>query len=50
MSANGLNLEFFFFLTGCLTKAKEPCLPYYLPLPGKEKRWIHAYPNGISAK
>ena len=28
-SKTGLNSEFFFW-TGCLTKAKEPSLPYYL--------------------
>ena len=29
---SGLNSEFFFSSTGCLTKAKEPCLPYYLKI------------------
>ena len=29
-STAGLNSEFFFLQTGCLTKAKEPNLPYYL--------------------
>ena len=28
----GLNSEFSFSQTGCLTKAKEPSLPYYLPI------------------
>ena len=29
-SATGLNAVFSFILTRCLTKAKEPILPYYL--------------------
>ena len=28
----GLNPEFFFFLTSCLTKAKEHSLSYYSPI------------------
>ena len=28
----GLNSEFSFSLTGCVTKVKEPSLPYYLPI------------------
>ena len=28
------------FLLDCLTKAKEPSLPYYLPI--ATERWIHA--------
>ena len=27
----------FFFLSVCLTKAKEPSLPYYLPIDGVEE-------------
>ena len=30
----GLNSEFSFPLTSCLTKAEEPSLPYYLPIAG----------------
>ena len=30
-----LNSEISFSKTGCLTKAKEPSLPYYLPLAGR---------------
>ena len=30
----GLNSEFSFSLTSCLTKAEEPSLPYYLPIAG----------------
>ena len=33
-SLTGLNSEFSFFLTSCLTKAEEPSLPYYLPIAG----------------
>ena len=33
-SLTGLNSEFSFSLTSCLTKAKEPNLSYYLPIAG----------------
>ena len=33
-SLTGLNSEFSFSLTCCLTKAEEPSLPYYLPIAG----------------
>ena len=33
-SLTGLNSQFSFSYTGCLTKAKEPSLPYYLPADG----------------
>ena len=33
-SLTGLNSEFSFSLTSCLTKAEEPSLPYYLPIVG----------------
>ena len=33
-SLTGLNSEFSFSLTSCLTKAEEPSLPYYLPIAG----------------
>ncbi len=33
-SFTGLNSEFSFSLTSCLTKAEEPSLPYYLPIAG----------------
>ena len=33
-SLTGLNSEFSFSETSCLTKAKEPSLPYYLPIAG----------------
>ena len=36
-SLTGFNSEFSFSLTGCLTKAKEPSLYYYLTIAG---RWI----------
>ena len=33
-SLTGLNSEFSFSQTSCHTKAKEPSLPYYLPIAG----------------
>ena len=33
-SLTGLNLEFSFSYTSCLTKAEEISLPYYLPIAG----------------
>ena len=33
-STTGLNSEFSFSKTSCLTKAEEPSLPYYLPIVG----------------
>ena len=33
-SLTGLNSEFSFSCTSCLTKAEEPSLPYYLPIGG----------------
>ena len=34
MSLTGLNSEFSFSYTSCLTKAEEPSLPYHLPIAG----------------
>ena len=34
VNLSGLNSEFFFSKTSCLTKAEEPSLPYYLPIAG----------------
>ena len=34
-SLSGLNSEFSFSLTSCLTKAEESNLPYYLPIAGE---------------
>ena len=34
-SLTGLNSEFSFSKTSCLTKAEEPSLPYYLPIAGE---------------
>ena len=48
-SLTGLNSEFSFSLTSCLTKAEEPSLPYYLPIAGGRIFWIHTFPKGISA-
>ena len=36
-SLTGLNLDFYLSNTGCLTKAEEPSLPYYLPI---DEGWI----------
>ena len=33
-SLTGLNSEYSFSSTSCLTKAEEPSLPYYLPIAG----------------
>ena len=33
-SLTGLNSEFSYSKTSCLTKAEEPSLPYYLPIAG----------------
>ena len=48
-SLTGLNSEFSFSETSCLTKAEEPSLPYYLPIAGGRIFWIHTFPKGISA-
>ena len=40
-SLTGLNSEFSFSLTGCLTEAKYLCLSYYLPI---------AVSNSVSSK
>ena len=48
-SLTGLNSEFSFSETRCLTKAEEPSLSYYLHVAGWENNWIHAFPKGISA-
>ena len=47
-SLTGLNSEFSFSLTSCLTKAEEPSLPYYLPIAGGINK-IHTFPKAISA-
>ena len=38
-SLTGLNSEFSFSKTSCLTKAEEPSLPW------RENNWIHTFPN-----
>ena len=40
----------FSFLTSCLTKAKNTVCLAINPWLEKEKRWIHAFPKGISIK
>ena len=48
-SLTGLNSEFSFSQTSCLTKAEEPSLPYYFTHSWRENNWIHSFPKGISA-
>ena len=48
-SSTGLNSEFSFSYTSCLTKAEEPCLPYYFTHSWRENNWIHTFPKGIRA-
>ena len=48
-SLTGLNSEFSFSKTSCLTKAEEPSLPYYFTHSWRENNWIHTFPKGISA-
>ena len=48
-SLTGLNSEFSFSKTYCLTKAEEHSLPYYLPIAGGRIFLIHTFPKGISA-
>ena len=40
---DGLNSQFSSFKTGCLTKTKEPSLPYYLSRDGERGEEIHAF-------
>ena len=42
-------LEAYWKMYDCLTKAEEPSLPYYLPIAGGRIFWIHTFPKGISA-
>ena len=42
-STAGLNSSFSFFYIGCLTKAKEPSLSYYLPIAREDNGWILAF-------
>ena len=48
-SLTGLNSEFSFTQTSCLTKAEEPSLPYYLPIAGGGIIGFITFPKGISA-
>ena len=45
----GLNSEFTFSKISFLNKGKEPSLPYYLPITGRENNWIHTFPKSITA-
>ena len=44
-SLTGLNSEFSFSWTSCLTKAEEPNLPYYLPIAGGRIYGIIPFPR-----
>ena len=44
-SWTGLNSEFCFSYTGCLTKAKKPGMPYYLPIAGGRKIEFIPFPK-----
>ena len=46
-SLSGLNSEFSFFKTSCLTKAKELSLSYYFTHSWRENNWIHTFPKFI---
>ena len=48
-SLTGLNSEFSFSYTSCLTKAEEPSLFYYLPIAGGRIIGFMPFPKGISA-
>ena len=44
-SLTGLNSEFSFSWTSCLSKAEEPCLSYYLPKAGGRIIWFIPFPR-----
>ena len=44
-SLTGLNSEFSFSWTSCLTKAEEPSLSYYLPIAGRRIIGFIAFPR-----
>ena len=48
-SLTGLNSDFSFSKTSCLTKAEEPSLSYYLPIAGGRIIGFIPFPKGISA-
>ena len=48
-SLTGLNSEFVFSCTGCLTKAEELSLPYYSPHNWRENNWIYIFSKVLSA-
>ena len=41
----GLNSEYSFSWTSCLTKTEEPCLSYYLPIDGGRIIWFIPFPR-----
>ena len=46
-SLTGLNSEFSFSYTSCLTKAEEPSLPYYLPIEGGRMIGFIPFPRSL---
>ena len=48
MNSTDLNSDFFFSLTDCHIKVKNPNQLYYLPIDKGENRWIHTITDGIS--
>ena len=42
-----LNWEYSFSYTGCVTKAKGPSLPNYLPIAGR-KEWFILFPKALA--
>ena len=42
------NFEFSFSYNGCLNKAKELCLPFYLPITGGRMKGISSISSAIS--
>ena len=43
----GLNSEFSFSLTGCPTKAREPSLPYYLPITDERREILLPFQRAL---
>ena len=43
----GLNSEFSFSYIGYHVKAKQPCLPCYLPIAGSRRKWLMPFPKAF---
>ena len=46
-SKAGLNSEFSFSYSGCLTEAKEPSMPYYLLIAGERTDGLMPFPRTL---